>query len=78
MASRAGFGFDSATVGSSRRASPTVAEAPPGRSPGAIVAKFHDNARRALPLDRVAAVEKAALSLDSLGNVGTLLAACRA
>ncbi len=46
--------------------------------PGAIVAKFHDNARRALPLDRVAAVEKAALSLDSLDNVGTLLAACRA
>jgi len=26
----------------------------------------------------VAAVEKAALSLDSLGNVQTLLAACRA
>jgi 2-methylcitrate dehydratase PrpD len=46
--------------------------------PDAIVAKFRDNARRALDANRVAAVEKAALSLDSLGNVQTLLAACRA
>ncbi len=45
--------------------------------PGAIVAKFHDNARRALPADRVAALEKLALSVDSLDTVGTLLAACR-
>ena len=43
----------------------------------AIVAKFRDNARRAIPADRVAAVERAALSLDSLDNVGALLAACR-
>ena len=46
--------------------------------PDAIVAKFRDNARRALPADRVAAIERAALSLDSLDDVGTLLAACRA
>jgi 2-methylcitrate dehydratase PrpD len=46
--------------------------------PEAIVAKFRNNARRALEANRVAAVEKAALSLDSLGNVQTLLAACRA
>jgi 2-methylcitrate dehydratase PrpD len=45
--------------------------------PGAIVAKFRDNARRALPADRVAALEKVALSIDSLDTVGTLLAACR-
>jgi len=45
--------------------------------PGAIVAKFRDNARRALPADRVAALEKVALSVDSLDTVGTLLAACR-
>jgi len=45
--------------------------------PGAIVAKFRDNAGRALPPDRVAALEKAALSVDSLDNVGTLLATCR-
>ena len=45
--------------------------------PGAIVAKFRDNARRALPADRVAALEKVALSVDSLDTVGTLLGACR-
>jgi hypothetical protein len=45
--------------------------------PDAIVAKFRDNARRALPADRVAAIERTALSLDALDKVARLLTACR-
>jgi hypothetical protein len=79
MGSRDGSEYDSVTAGSSRRASPTVAGgAARPLEPDAIVAKFRDNARRALPTDRVATIERAALSLDSLDNVATLLTACRA
>jgi 2-methylcitrate dehydratase PrpD len=45
--------------------------------PEAIVAKFRDNAARALPPDRVAALEQAALGLERLGPVSALLALCR-
>jgi len=45
--------------------------------PGALVAKCRDNAGRALPPDRVEAIERAALSLDALDNVAALLVACR-
>jgi len=42
------------------------------------VEKFRDNARRAVAPARVAEIERAALSLDSLGDVGVLTALCRA
>ena len=54
-----------------------LAEFAVGLEPDAIVAKFRDNARRALPADRVAAIERAALSLDALDKVARLLTACR-
>jgi 2-methylcitrate dehydratase PrpD len=43
----------------------------------AIVEKFRDNAGRALPAERVAAIERAALTLDSLPDVRALVALCR-
>jgi 2-methylcitrate dehydratase PrpD len=46
--------------------------------PGALVAKFRSNAGRALPAARVEAVERLALSLDSLADVSALMRACRA
>jgi hypothetical protein len=45
--------------------------------PEAIVAKFRDNAGRALPSARVAALERAALGFDGLDDVGTLISLCR-
>ena len=45
--------------------------------PEAIVAKFRDNAARALPDARVEAVERAALALDALDDVRGLTALCR-
>lgn len=45
--------------------------------PEAIVAKFRDNAARALPTGRVAALERAALGVDALDDVSALLALCR-
>jgi 2-methylcitrate dehydratase PrpD len=45
--------------------------------PEAIVAKFRDNAGLALPPDRVAALERAALDVDRLENVGALMSLCR-
>ena len=42
------------------------------------MAKFRDNAGRVLPPERVAAIERAALSLDELSDVSSLMAACRA
>jgi len=45
--------------------------------PEAIVAKFRDNAGRALPAARVAALEQAALGLERLDDVGMLIALCR-
>jgi 2-methylcitrate dehydratase PrpD len=45
--------------------------------PEAIVAKFRDNAGLALPSDRVAALERAALDVDRLENVGALMSCCR-
>ena len=46
--------------------------------PAAIVAKFRDNAGRALPAARVEAIERAAAALDALPNVAALMVACRA
>jgi 2-methylcitrate dehydratase PrpD len=61
------------------------ARAPDGRGgaarplpPAAIVAKFRDNASRALPADRVADLEAAVLEVDRLSSVEALLALCRA
>jgi 2-methylcitrate dehydratase PrpD len=45
--------------------------------PQAIVSKFRDNAGRTLPAARVDAVERAALSLDALSDVATLMRVCR-
>ena len=45
--------------------------------PAAIVAKFRANAARALPADRVAALEAAVLELERLESVDTLTALCR-
>jgi 2-methylcitrate dehydratase len=44
----------------------------------ALIAKFRDNARRALPPARVAALEAAVLELDRLKSVRELLRLCRA
>ncbi|MGH7392512.1 MAG: MmgE/PrpD family protein [Candidatus Rokuibacteriota bacterium] len=44
----------------------------------ALVEKFRANAARALPADRLAAVERAARGLDALGEVGALMRLCRA
>ncbi|MBI4630079.1 MAG: MmgE/PrpD family protein, partial [Candidatus Rokubacteria bacterium] len=61
------------------------ARAPDGRGgalrpiePEAIVAKFRANARRALPASGVEALEGAALGLDALPDVGSLMKLCRA
>ena len=43
-----------------------------------IVSKFRDNAGRRLSAEGVDAVERAALSLDALPDVATLMSACRA
>jgi 2-methylcitrate dehydratase PrpD len=43
----------------------------------ALVDKFRDNAGRALPPPRVAAIERAALRLDGLHDVRALTALCR-
>jgi 2-methylcitrate dehydratase PrpD len=60
------------------------ARAPDGRGslacplpPEAVVDKFRDNAGRLLPAARVAEIERTALDLDALSEVGTLLALCR-
>ena len=60
------------------------ARAPDGRGslarplpPEAIVEKFRDNAGRALPAERVAAIERATLALDSLPDVRALVTLCR-
>jgi 2-methylcitrate dehydratase PrpD len=45
--------------------------------PEAIVEKFRDNAARALPAARVAELEHAALSLDTLPDVRVLVTLCR-
>jgi 2-methylcitrate dehydratase PrpD len=45
--------------------------------PQTIVSKFRDNAGRRVPAARVDAVEHAALSLDALSDVATLMRACR-
>ena len=47
-------------------------------APEALVEKFRDNARRALPAARVAALERAALDLDRLKSVRELMRLCRA
>ena len=44
----------------------------------ALIAKFRDNARRALPPARVAAIERAVLELDRLKSVAELMRLCRA
>jgi hypothetical protein len=44
----------------------------------AIVEKFRDNAGRALGAARVAEIERVALRLDALDDVGALLRLCRA
>jgi len=51
----------------------------PGRPlpPSAIIAKYRDNAARALPRDRVDALEQAVLGLDRLSSVRTITALCR-
>lgn len=61
------------------------ARAPDGRGSvarplpaGAVVDKFRDNARRALDGARVAALERAVLALDSLGDVREVAHLCRA
>ena len=61
------------------------ARAPDGRGgalrpiePEAIVAKFRANAGRALPAASVEALEAAALGLDALPDVGSLMKLCRA
>jgi 2-methylcitrate dehydratase PrpD len=43
----------------------------------AILAKFRDNAARVLPLDRVEALERVSLGLETLDDVGRLAALCR-
>jgi 2-methylcitrate dehydratase PrpD len=43
----------------------------------AIVEKFRDNAGRALPPERVAALERAVLGLDALGDVRAVTTLCR-
>ena len=43
----------------------------------ALVDKFRDNARRALPAARVAALERAVLELDRLKSVRDLMPLCR-
>jgi 2-methylcitrate dehydratase PrpD len=60
------------------------ARAPDGRGsvarplpPEAIREKFRDNAGRALPASRVAELERAALALDTLGDVRALTTLCR-
>ncbi|HEV8585832.1 MAG TPA: MmgE/PrpD family protein [Methylomirabilota bacterium] len=45
--------------------------------PEALVEKFRDNARRALPPARVAAIERVALELDRLKSVAELMRLCR-
>jgi hypothetical protein len=45
--------------------------------PEAIIEKFRDNAGRALTAARVAEIERAALSVDSLADVRVLAALCR-
>jgi len=45
---------------------------------GAIVEKFRANAGRALPAARVEEIERAALALDGLADVGALMRLCRA
>ena len=45
--------------------------------PEALVEKFRDNARRALPADRVAALEQAVLELDRLKSIRELMHLCR-
>jgi len=66
------------TAGSSKRGSLMGAG---GRrdlsSPNAIVAKFRDNARRALPADRVGGDRRSGLSLDALDKVARLLPPAR-
>ena len=44
----------------------------------AILEKFRDNAARVLPPNRVDEIERAALSLDALDDVGALMRLCRA
>ena len=44
----------------------------------ALVEKFRDNARRALPAARVAAIERAVLELDRLKSIRDLMRLCRA
>jgi 2-methylcitrate dehydratase PrpD len=60
------------------------ARAPDGRGslarplpPDALVEKFRDNAGRALPAARVADIERATLSLDTVGDVRALVRLCR-
>jgi len=45
--------------------------------PEALVEKFRDNARRALPAARLTALERAALGLDRLKSVRELMRLCR-
>jgi len=45
--------------------------------PGAIVEKFRANAGRVLPATRVAELERATLSLDTLADVRSLMPLCR-
>ncbi len=45
---------------------------------GAIVEKFRDNAARAISGARTAALERAALGLDALGEIRSLMQLCRA
>ncbi|HZV94443.1 MAG TPA: hypothetical protein VFF62_00870, partial [Candidatus Nitrosocosmicus sp.] len=51
----------------------------PGRplAESELVEKFRDNAGRALPGAQVLALEKAALDLERLDDVGALMALCR-
>ena len=42
-----------------------------------VIAKFRDNAARALPLDRLAVLEPGVLALESANDLGSLLALCR-
>lgn len=44
----------------------------------AVIAKFRDNAGRVLPASRVQDVERVALALDALEDVGDLMRLCRA
>jgi 2-methylcitrate dehydratase PrpD len=47
-------------------------------TPQAIVDKFRDNASRTLPASRVGEIERTALALDTLDDVGALMRLCRA